>query len=142
MLWFMNHLYNPVMRWILQSPFHKLMSDGLLLIAFRGRKSGKEYITPVQYICEGNSIWIMVGFPDKKTWWKNLNGGAPVRVCLQRVWQSGQAELITGRQDPNGVTRGLDQFMRHSPKLADHYQKMLADPAQLAATVLVNVLLG
>lgn len=139
MLWFMNHLYNPVVRWILQSPLHGLMSKGVLLIAFTGKKSGKEYITPVQYVRSGKTVWIMVGFPEKKVWWKNLVGGGWVRVCLQGSWQEGRGEAIQGRENPEGIQQGITQIIAGVPQLAKRLNQLLASPDSIRQTILVHV---
>jgi len=77
--WFMNHLVNPFVRFILRSPFHRLFSGSIMLITYQGRKSGKAYTLPVQYARTGNTLNIVPGAAETKTWWRNLRGGAPVR---------------------------------------------------------------
>ena len=42
-------LINPVVKVILRSPLHGLMSRNTILLEFKGRKSGKIYSTPVSY---------------------------------------------------------------------------------------------
>ncbi len=139
MLWFMNHISNPLVRWILQSPLHGVMSKGVLLIAFTGKKSGKEYITPVQYARNGNTVWIMVGFPTKKVWWKNLIGGAFVRLCLQGNWQEGQGRAILGSEDPQGIQQGVAQFIASYPQLSQQFNQLLASAESIRQTVFVHV---
>ena len=71
-------IVNVVVKAILRSPLHGLMSKNRMLLTFRGHKSGKLYTTPLSYLHEGESIMC---FTDS-SWWKNLRGGAPVRVRL------------------------------------------------------------
>jgi deazaflavin-dependent oxidoreductase (nitroreductase family) len=106
-MWFMNHVFNPIVRALLQSPFHNWMSKDVLLIAFRGRKSGKEYVAPVQYVRDGSIVWIVVGWPEQKRWWHNLTGGAAVRLCLQRAWLAGDTMVFDGESGRQGVIEGL-----------------------------------
>ena len=40
---------NAVMRLLLRSPLHRLRSRRVLLLEFRGRRSGKRYLMPVSY---------------------------------------------------------------------------------------------
>ena len=47
-MWLMNHLVNPIVRLILRSPLHRLVSGSILLITYQGRKSGKTYTLRVQ----------------------------------------------------------------------------------------------
>jgi hypothetical protein len=67
-MWFMNKFANPFVRLILRSPLHGLMSAALLLISYRGRKSGRKYSLPVQYVQDGNQIYIVPDAPEQKTW--------------------------------------------------------------------------
>lgn len=116
-MWFMNHIYNPIVRWLLQSPFHADLSKDVLLIAFTGKKSGKEYITPVQYARSGSVVWIVVGWPENKRWWRNLVGGAAVRLCLERLWVNGTAVVFDGESDRQGIIEGLRAMAEKYPKM-------------------------
>src|SRR5450755_2404646 len=46
-------LINSLVTTILRSPWHGLRSHRLLLLTFTGRKSGKEFTTPMRYVQEG-----------------------------------------------------------------------------------------
>ena len=35
---------------VLRSPFHRMMSKSLLVLTYEGRRSGKEYKLPLQYV--------------------------------------------------------------------------------------------
>ena len=41
--------YNSIMSALLRSPFHGMLSSQMLLIKVTGRKSGRQYTTPVNY---------------------------------------------------------------------------------------------
>lgn len=83
-------LQNPLMKWLLVSPFHGVVSRMYLLLTFTGRKSGKVYTTPVQYAQQGDTLLIITS--AGYVWWRNLKGGADVRVRLR-------GQDITGRGD-------------------------------------------
>jgi len=74
-------LQNPMMKWLLGSPLHFFTSGMFMLITFTGRKSGKTYMTPVQYRREGNTLYVITS--ADYTWWKNLRGGAEVKLRLR-----------------------------------------------------------
>jgi hypothetical protein len=57
-----------------------------------GRRSGRVYTFPVGYEQEGDRVTITVGWPERKRWWRNLRGGAPVRIRLRGRERSGHAE--------------------------------------------------
>ncbi len=58
-MWFMNHIWNPLVRLILRSPLHGVMSKGIMLITYTGLKSGKEYTLPVSYLQDGGRIYVI-----------------------------------------------------------------------------------
>lgn len=47
---------NDFMAWVLRSPFHGMLSNGMMLITITGRKTGKTYTTPVGYYVEGDTL--------------------------------------------------------------------------------------
>jgi len=50
--------YNPIMKWILGSPLHRVVSKSTMLVTFTGRKSGKQYTIPVNYVREGDVFYV------------------------------------------------------------------------------------
>ena len=72
-------ILNPVMKTILNSPLHRLVSDKIMVITFTGIKSGKEYSTPVSYFMDDGTAYC---FTHGK-WWKNLVAGANVKLKLK-----------------------------------------------------------
>jgi hypothetical protein len=69
-MWFMNKVANPFVRLVLRSPWHAKLSAALVLITYKGLKSGKRYTLPVQYAQEGRTLYILPGASEKKTWWR------------------------------------------------------------------------
>jgi deazaflavin-dependent oxidoreductase (nitroreductase family) len=120
--WFMNHLVNPLVRFSLRSPFHRLISGSIMLITYRGRKSGHTYTLPVQYVRTGNTLNIVPGAAETKTWWRNLRGGAPVRVRLRGQDLSAQAEVLTGEANGDEIRDVLDSYLRRFPAAAQMHQ--------------------
>lgn len=79
-------LWNPFMKRLLKSPLHQPWSRWFLIIEWTGRKTGRVYRTPVSYLRHDQALLITTG----DIWWKNLVGGAPVRV-----WVGGRARRAT-----------------------------------------------
>lgn len=52
-----QRLYNPVVIWVLRSPFHGLMSGSTMLLSYKGRKSGRTYVTLINYAGMATSCW-------------------------------------------------------------------------------------
>jgi F420H(2)-dependent quinone reductase len=83
-------LINSLVTTILRSPWHEMRSQRLLLLTFTGRKSGREFTTPMRYAQEGETLRMKVMYP----WWKNLVGEATVRVLLRGEMRTGTAEVL------------------------------------------------
>jgi hypothetical protein len=93
---------NPVMAWLLKSPFHSLVSKNMLLITVTGRKSGKLITTPTAYQREGNTLWLFSQRTSK--WWRNLRGGANATVLLGGKSLQGHGSVI---DDEHAVAQRL-----------------------------------
>jgi deazaflavin-dependent oxidoreductase (nitroreductase family) len=147
----MNRFANSVVRLILLSPLHGMMDGSLLLITVRGRRSGKEFTLPVQYVRDDRSIYIVVGDAGKKTWWRNLCGGASVRLVLRGTALAGQAVVWQGEQDAASIARALDLYLRRFPASAALHRLHPTQDGSFSAielrreagsTVMVHVALG
>jgi F420H(2)-dependent quinone reductase len=99
---------NKVPAAILRSPLHLMMSNKYLLLAFTGHKSGRRYTTPVAYLREGDAFLMTTDSP----WWKNLRGGAPVKLRVRGQEYEGTGEAIT---DETEVVRLLGKFLETQP---------------------------
>ena len=121
---------NPVMRMILRSPLHPLMSSSLMLITFTGRKSGKVYSTPVRYLRTANSIQCFTSADTK--WWRNLRGGAEVTLTIQGEDRRFYANVI--ENDPDKTREALRHYLTVFPQdAAYHDVKLKADKSPVMA---------
>lgn len=104
---------NGFMSWVLRSPFHGILSDGMMLITVTGCKTGKQYTTPVGYYREKGNLWVLTS--RDRTWWKNLKGGADVKLLLKRKPVSAYAipEL-----DEKAVQLHLVEYLKQIPQAA------------------------
>lgn len=85
---------NPLVTAVLRSPFHALLSFGLMLITVTGRRTGRRYTIPVGYQRNGDVLTILVSEAPKKQWWRNFHDPAPVEVRVKGKPLSGTAELV------------------------------------------------
>lgn len=86
-----NRTANPVVKALLCSPLHPLLSRGLALITITGRRSGRRYTFPVGYQQEGERVTVDVGWPGRKDWWRNLSQPAQVEMRIRGRRRQGQA---------------------------------------------------
>jgi hypothetical protein len=84
--------YNPLIVWILHSFMHPLLSLNMMVITYKGSKSGKRISVPVSYVRQDDILWVIS--LRKRTWWRSLRGGAPVMLRLRGKNVPGQAEAI------------------------------------------------
>jgi deazaflavin-dependent oxidoreductase (nitroreductase family) len=82
---------------IIQSPFHAIMSSRYAIIEFSGRKTGRTYKTPIAYVRDGNRLLMSTDSP----WYRNLAGGAQVRMRLR-------GRMVKGTADTVGPDRSAD----------------------------------
>jgi hypothetical protein len=99
---------------ILRSPLHALLSRNSLLITFKGRRSGKQFTTPVNYALVDDLIYV-TSMKDR-TWWRNLCGGAQVTLCLQGKKVSGRGEVI------EDAGSSLMAYLRASPNFVRYFE--------------------
>ncbi len=112
--------YNSIMKWLLRSPLHGLISKNIMLISYSGRKSGKVYTIPVNYVPKGE--FLSVVSYRHRTWWRNLRGGVPATLLIQGVEQRGTA---TVSEDDEGVAEKLTAFLLQVPHYAKYFKVTL-----------------
>ena len=100
---------NDFVKFFLRTPLHIFMGD-TMLITVRGRKTGKEYSTPVGFYRENDSLWVLSS--RDRTWWRNLRGGANVRLLLKGRNLSGRAKIVA---DENEVKKQIADYIQHVP---------------------------
>lgn len=77
-----------------------LLSKVFVEIEYVGRRSGRVFRTPVNYMKKGDEYVIGVAMPDKKTWWRNFLGeGCPILLHFREGQLRGHA---TARRDEKG----------------------------------------
>ena len=109
---FWNNFGNIFMKPLLRSPLHFLVSGQFLLISITGRKTGKTYITPVQYRRDGDILTVFT--QRHRKWWKNLQGGAPVSLRLRGREVTGEAQVAT--HDLGDIQKTLHWMYPHMPQ--------------------------
>ena len=111
-------LINPLILRILRSPMHGLLSERLLIISVRGRKTGTLYHVPVEYRQELGEITVYSH--QDRAWWRNLQGGADVNLHLRGFDVHAVGEAI---EDRGTVIRAVQYGFRLSPLQAVEFAK-------------------
>ncbi|GLV55250.1 hypothetical protein KDH_20970 [Dictyobacter sp. S3.2.2.5] len=106
---------NALLKVVLRSPLHRMVSSQLMLITFTGRKSGKQYTTPVGYMQDGEHITL---FTDHQ-WWRNLRDNAPVSVVVKGKTYQGSSNAIL---DKTITEQEMQRYLGRLPNAARAFQ--------------------
>jgi deazaflavin-dependent oxidoreductase (nitroreductase family) len=112
-MWFRNRLVNPVVRLLLRSPLHPMLSRSLVILSYQGRKTGRWRSLPCMYARDGQDLYVVPGQPGRKVWWRNLRQPTRVRLRLRGRDLEGTA---TATSDPEAVAAGLRHYLARYPK--------------------------
>ncbi|MBN2550448.1 MAG: nitroreductase family deazaflavin-dependent oxidoreductase [Anaerolineales bacterium] len=128
--------YNALISLLARSPLHGLISHSIMLITYNGRKSGKVFTVPVNYLRmeSDGEVYFLTTSLRKRAWWRNLRRGAEISVRLQGKKYAARAETI---EDPAAVAESLTAIFEKTPEMARYMeikidQEGKPDPADLA----------
>ncbi|WP_396925880.1 hypothetical protein [Mycolicibacterium sp.] len=93
---------NPLMRYLLRTPLAGGLRKQFMVLSFKGRKTGREFVLPVSAHRIDGDLYALVG----SAWKVNFRGGASVSVLHDGVERSMRGELIEDRE------RTVDLFHR------------------------------
>jgi hypothetical protein len=92
-----NLMKNQIVKALLRSPLHGLVSNKTLLITFKDRHSGAEIEKPCAYSHVGNTVTCFTSLNED--WWRSLTEEAHVRVRIKDREVAGTARTVTFAQD-------------------------------------------
>ena len=104
-LWIFK-VMNPIMKRLLRSPLHRLLSGTLMLVTYKGSKTGKQYTIPIGYFAweEGE----LLSFSSAR-WWTNLRRKPPVTLLLKGRRVQAVPTVIEGHEV---VIDTLEEFIK------------------------------
>lgn len=101
-------ILNIPMRMILGLPFSTPLSGRLMLLFYRGRKSGKAYRQPVSYVQHDDVLLT----PGGGNWKWNLQDGQPIHIWLRGRDVLARPELV---KDFDEIERLLEVMTSKNP---------------------------
>jgi hypothetical protein len=113
-------LVNVPMRVVLNLPFRTFLSRQLMLLFYKGRRTGRAYRQPVSYVADGDTLLT----PGGGRWKLNLREGEPVTVRLRGTKVDLEPEFV---RDPDEVERLLRLMMAKNRRLASFVPFVGAD---------------
>ena len=97
---------------VLRSPLHRIMSHSLLVLSYEGRRSGRRYDLPLQYLEVDDALIVLAGNATEKTWWRNFDTPATVTVRIRGRAFEAKAHVV----DESGETvRYLRAYLERYP---------------------------
>jgi deazaflavin-dependent oxidoreductase (nitroreductase family) len=100
---------NDFVKFFLRTPLYVFMGE-TMLITVTGRKTGKNYTTPVGFYRDGTFLWILTS--RDRTWWRNVRNGAVVEMRIRGRDVSGFAEAVL---DEETVSTQVMEYVRRIP---------------------------
>jgi len=93
-----------------------------MLITFTGRKSGRQYTTPVRYFRDSETVRCFTSAENQ--WWRNLRGGADVVYRIEGRDSRYRAKAI--ENDPEEVKKWLRYYLGLFPQDAAYHDIRLS----------------
>ncbi len=91
-----------------------LIGRMVLLLTTTGRKSGLPHTTPLQYMQEGDIIYVASARGQDADWFRNIAAAPDVTVRVKGICFSTQAESII---DPGRIADFLELRLRRNPRI-------------------------
>lgn len=114
-----HDLVNPAIVRLLGSRLHFLLSGGTLILTVTGRKSGRRYDVPLNWVPSGEGGLVCFTGKGWSGWWKNVGvEDTPVSITLRGERLPATARLV---EEPEIVERGLRAFLTRFPGNAEPF---------------------
>jgi hypothetical protein len=104
-------IVNPTVNRLLCSPLHGVVSDVLMILHFRGHRSGRVYDLPVGYASDSQRFYIST---DKR-WCHNLRGGQRIEITHRSQRMPAVADVI---DDPDAMAEAYRAMYTLGPRYA------------------------
>ena len=100
---------NDFVKFFLRTPLRVFLGN-TMLVTVMGRKTGTEYTLPVGYYRDNDVLWVLSS--RDRTWWRNVQGGANIKLLLNGKDMSAFADVVL---DENAVEQLLVDHVLRNP---------------------------
>jgi hypothetical protein len=108
---------NSIMTWVVTTPgLQAWVGQGVALLSFTGRRSGKSYTIPVSYHRKGDVVTVIT--KKLRNWWHNFETPAEVELRLAGRVFTGKAEVTT---DAGEMLDFMTEYLEKRPIDAKAY---------------------
>jgi hypothetical protein len=105
---------NPIVKMLLNSPLHFIMSGNIVLLTFTGRKSGRVLSTPVSYRIVDGSVHCFTDYVNQ--WWRNLQDVESIELLLKGKKLIGKPIVVS--KDQVVIAQAFGDFLTALPRSA------------------------
>jgi hypothetical protein len=113
-------LANPLVRGLLRSPAHGALSGRLLVLEYRGHRSGRTFRIPLRYAetADGTVVAVAVR-PERKLWWRSFRQPADARLTMRGRAVDVRGALATGDTREEALAAYLARYPRSARLVRD-----------------------
>jgi deazaflavin-dependent oxidoreductase (nitroreductase family) len=123
---FLFKLANPIIKLLVGRNIAPI-SNVLMVIQHTGRRTGRQYLTPIGYARDGDSIVAFTLSRDTQ-WYQNIQHNPEVTLTIKGKPIRARAELVN---DPDEAARVLDIYKRTQPT---NYQRFFGVPLDMPSS--------
>jgi hypothetical protein len=106
-------LANPFVRVVLESRAHSLLSGRLVLLAYRGRRSGRPFRIPLRYAeMESGGLVAVAVRPERKQWWRAFSGANRATLRLRGAQIEARGLVVEGAARDAAIGAYLVRYPR------------------------------
>lgn len=106
-------LANPLVRAVLESRVHGVLSGRLVLVEYRGRRSGRTFRIPLRYAPTGDGGIASVAVrPERKQWWRAFAPEGTATLTLRGASVSARGVITAG----DGRSAALEAYLTRYPR--------------------------
>ena len=118
--------FDPIIKTILRSPLHRMVSGNMMLMTYTGRKSDRQYQVPMNYFViesTGTKFLATISKPER-TWWRNLRDWAEVNVLVKGTTYLADAYVIESQAEVRDL---LQELFSQYPDLGERFNIEVVD---------------
>lgn len=115
---------NPLMMALLRSPLHGLLSKDLLVLEYRGRKTGTPRQLPLSWVRHHGSVYLCT---RTSVWARNIGAGADVHAVIRGRRVAMHARTLDPHSDE--ARDALRAFVTANPRTGETLYKIARDRA-------------
>ena len=106
-------LANPFVRVVLESRAHSLLSGRLVLLAYRGRRSGRRFSIPLRYAeMESGGLVAVAVRPERKQWWRAFSEANRATITLRGALIEARGRVVEGAARDAALGAYLGRYPR------------------------------